>query len=338
MVKKVYPYNLRPVFLVTSLVGFIWSVVIGVEGIQDLGDWTNAKIKAIELVLAIMAFVVAGIEVSAFVIGCMNKVRLAKLLVWLAPVGLVVASVRELIVVIVHFVLKSTILDQCVVNESGDSIDDDENGVTYSAAQALDVCTSAYNRQSWSSIVWLIAVVCFSVLFTSVAMSYYRQLLDPSSVRQRVARYTEGAFQLQPQGAYAGGPAQGYQQPYGQPHYGYAPPDGPPGGYVPPYPGPPDANSPFAPRNDDDTKASTGEFSLEAQEQAWRDATANGPTANVGYVPPAGPPPGQGAGQRGYDVGHNDEEEEAWARAREGGVTAHLTGGNDTLRQGGGRV
>ncbi|KAJ9108702.1 hypothetical protein QFC21_000022 [Naganishia friedmannii] len=310
MVKKVYPYNLRPVFLVTSLVGFIWSVVIGVEGIQDLSDWTNAKIKAIELVLAIMAFVVAGIEVSAFVIGCM-----------------------------------STILDQCVVSETGDSIDDvsvvsaktrirellvahetllqNENGVTYSAAQALDGTIFS----------------ALKVLFTSVAMSYYRQLLDPSSVRQRVARFTEGAFQLQPQGPYAGNAAQGYQQPYGQPQYGYAPPEGPPGGYVPPYPGPPDANSPFAPRNDDDTKASTGEFSLEAQERAWRDATANGPTANVGYVPPAGPPPGQDAGaQRGYDVGHNEEEDEAWARAREGGVTAHLTGGNDTLRQGGGRV
>ncbi|KAJ9125078.1 hypothetical protein QFC22_000031 [Naganishia vaughanmartiniae] len=357
MVKKVYPYNLRPVFLVTTLVGFIWSVVVGVEGIQDLSEWTNtnldmtssflvdAKIKAIELVLAIMAFVVAGIELCAFVIGCMrfsvhdqNKLQFAKLLVWLAPVGLVVASVRELIVVIVHFVLKSTILDQCVVSESGDSIDDDENGVTYSAAQALDVCKSAYNRQSWSSIVWLIAVVCFSVLFTSVAMSYYRQLLDPSSVRQRVARYTEGAFQLQPQGPYAGGPAQGYQQPYGQPQYGYGPPDGPPGGYVPPYPGPPDANSPFAPRNDDITKASTGEFSLEAQEQAWRDATANGPTANLAYTPPAGAPSGHIAGQRGYDIGHNEEEDEAWARAREGGVTAHLTGGNDALRQGGGRV
>lgn len=36
----------------------------------------DAKIKAIELVLAIMAFVVAGIEVSAFVIGCMVRFSL----------------------------------------------------------------------------------------------------------------------------------------------------------------------------------------------------------------------------------------------------------------------
>jgi hypothetical protein len=168
-------------------------------------------------------------------------------------------------------------------------------------------------------------------------MSYYRQLLDPSSVRQRVARYTEGAFQLQPQGPYAApqtGYPQPYGQPYGQPPFGYAPPDGPPGGYVPPYPGPPDADSPFAPRNDDTAKAAQGEFSHEAQERAWRDATNNGPTVNAGF----GTRDGRDAPAGGYDVGHNDEEEEAWARARETGVTAHLTGGGDTGRQGGARV
>lgn len=173
----------------------------------------------------------------------------------------------------------------------------------------------------------------------SIAMSYYRQLLDPSSVRERVARYTEGAFQLQPQGPYAG-PQTGYEQPYGQPPFRYTAPDGPPpppGGYVPPYPGPPDANSPFAPRNDDSTKASMGEFSHDAQERAWREATENGPTVNTGHLPTTGAPPGQTRrADEGYDVGHNEEEEEAWARAREGGVTAHLTGGGGMGRQDGG--
>lgn len=158
-------------------------------------------------------------------------------------------------------------------------------------------------------------------------MSYYRQLLDPSAVRERVSRYTEGAFQLQPQGPYA--PQNGYTPPYG----GYAPPEGPPppmGGYVPPYPGPPPEGSPFAPRHDDTAKAANGEFSHDAQERAWADAQANGPTVNAGLAARAA----QGGPERGYEVGHNEEEEEAWARARETGVTAHLTG----ERQGGARV
>lgn len=215
------------------------------------------------------------------------------------------------------------------------------------------VCKSAWNRRSWASIIWLIAVICFAVrplpnairftwlirvprqiLFLSIAMSYYRQLLDPSTVRERVARYTEGAFQLQPQGPYA--PQNGYAQPYGDAPR-YAPPSGPPppmGGYVPPYPGPPAEGSPFAPRGDDATKASNGEFSHDAQERAWADAQANGPTVNAGFTGHAQRREEQGGG---YDVGHNEEEEEAWARARETGVTAHLTGGGDG-RQGGGRV
>lgn len=31
----------RPVFLTTSLIGFIWAMVVGVEGIQDLDDWNS---------------------------------------------------------------------------------------------------------------------------------------------------------------------------------------------------------------------------------------------------------------------------------------------------------
>lgn len=102
------------------------------------------------------------------------------------------------------------------------------------------------------------------------------------------------------------------------------------GGYVPPYPGPPAADSPFAPRRDDAVKAENGEFSHDAQERAWADAQANGPTVNAGF----GAHGREERGTGGYEVGHNEEEEEAWARARETGVTAHLTG----ERQGGARV
>jgi hypothetical protein len=91
---------------------------------------SDGTLKTIELVLAIMAFVVAGVELAAFVIGCtvsiimrsphasgwhrllllQNKLRLAKFLVWLAPAGLLVACARELVVVVVHFAMKVCML------------------------------------------------------------------------------------------------------------------------------------------------------------------------------------------------------------------------------------
>lgn len=80
-------------FLTTSLVGFIWAMVVGVQGVQDLDDWNSkhrfarlvnprqhvlmptvwvidGTLKTVELVLAIMAFVVGAVELVAFGIGC----------------------------------------------------------------------------------------------------------------------------------------------------------------------------------------------------------------------------------------------------------------------------
>jgi hypothetical protein len=61
-----------------------------------------------------------------------------------------------------------------------------------------------------------------------------------------------------------------------------------------------------------------------AQDEAWRRAEANGPTAHL---------TGNGARgrdearrQSGYVVASNQEEDEAWEQARTEGVTAHLTG------------
>lgn len=198
------------------------------------------------------------------------------------------------------------------------------------------VCNSDWNRGTWQDVIWIVITLLLGVsgrvglsatgmfsnahalsqfLWISIALSYYRQLVDPSSIRtwnrqasQQPSQYAN-SYPLEQQASYP---------PY-QPDY------------VPPYPGP----------ARDATHAPTGEkeeFSYSAQEEAWRDAQRDGPTAHLtgqgagaggpssagGYAPPAGPPPGR---HDGYDVPiHNEEEEEAWARARQEGVTAHLTG------------
>lgn len=37
-VTKMYPYSLRPVLIITSIVGFIWAVALGVHSIRDRND------------------------------------------------------------------------------------------------------------------------------------------------------------------------------------------------------------------------------------------------------------------------------------------------------------
>ena len=45
----------------------------------------------------------------------------------------------------------------------------------------LTVCNSAWDHDSFSEIAWFIVTSILSLLFASVAFSYYRQMLDPTS-------------------------------------------------------------------------------------------------------------------------------------------------------------
>lgn len=170
-------------------------------------------------------------------------------------------------------------------------------------------------------------------LWCSVTLSYYRQLLDPSSVRTRQPRNGSQpqSYALQPQPPYQNHPD--YQQPpYSGGDYAGVGSQG----YVPPYPGPPPAGSPWAPKNgDSDAKELDGrDMTYEAQERAWSEAQSGGPTVNAGSQSQYDQ--NREFGGAAVSRGRNEEEDEAWRLAAENGPTAHLTG--DTTRQGGMRV
>lgn len=156
-------------------------------------------------------------------------------------------------------------------------------------------------------------LLTFQGIFASVAMSYYRQLLDPSSVRQRRAQAEVYPLQstYNPHNAYANNPPppQGYQ---------HGPPPGQQQAWmVPPYPGPPAGS-------EQDTRGfEKGDYHPEAE---W---------ANYG-APPGSPPRQAGALQSGFGgTGANERaQDDAWARAESSGPTAHLTGNGRAGRQG----
>lgn len=122
----------------------------------------------------------------------------------------------------------------------------------------------------------------------------YRQLLDPSSVVQRRSRIQDGqqAYPLQPQAPYQGHPDYPLAS-YGGGDYagvgsqGYVPPyPGPPPADSPYAPK----------NGDGDAKELDGrDMTYEAQERAWQQAQRDGPTAHSGaaseYSAPDGPPP-----------------------------------------------
>jgi hypothetical protein len=154
-------------------------------------------------------------------------------------------------------------------------------------------------------------------MFGSIALAYYRQLLDPNSVRQRVRNQPQSfAMGAPPQSFYAGPTNDNTQQQQWM---------------VPPYPGPP-ANAPTQgyEKSDYQPGAEWAQYAPpdgpppanRAEDEAWERARAEGSTAHFTNG-------SRRVDREEEDVGFvvpNREEDEAWERARTEGVTAHYTG------------
>ncbi|KAK8850520.1 hypothetical protein IAR55_004438 [Kwoniella newhampshirensis] len=288
VVAKVYPYTLRPVVIVTSIIGFIYGLALGVESVRDFSSRNEIpKERIYDIISAIFYFAVAVIEFYAVVVATLQSLSLARLLFFFAPAGILLNIGCQVIGIIVHYALKSDLIAYCVTDEMDGTFD------SLTQSQAESACNSAWRRGTWSVFAWLILTGIISVLFASILLAYYRQLIDPASVRQRVPPQTHNqAFQMQP-GYYPPPLANDQQQSW----------------MVPPYPGPP-ANGPPPP-------ASGFEKSDYQPDVEW---------AQAEYAPPPGPPPSQGGSWGTSGPAPNRAEDEAWERARTEGVTAHLTG------------
>ncbi|KAK4688613.1 hypothetical protein P7C73_g1501, partial [Tremellales sp. Uapishka_1] len=296
MVTKMYPYNLRPVLIFTSILGVVWAIAMAVSNIRDMSDDAGNE-KTLDLIVAILLFVVGGIELFGIGVAATQSLLLARFLAVFAPVGVVVTFASQLVNFVIHFTLKTTLINQCVNDTEGETTVDNFGGATtvINADQATSLCQDAWQRGTWSLIAWLIITTILALVFASIALAYYRQLLDPSSVRQRVTVHNNSqAFPMQPQG-------------------GFYPPPPQQNWMVPPYPGPP-AGAPPPPEGFEKS-----DYHPEAE---WAQANT------LNYAPPPGSPP-RGTNHNPFlatAVVPNREEDEAWERARAEGVTAHLTG------------
>lgn len=329
--RRTYPYSLHPVVITLSAIACIWSLIAGGYSFRDVANEDGVDgARVYDLIQGVLLIITAIIGAYGVYTGLKRTLKLSRILLVLAPLGAALATGSALVNIIETVELKTDIINACVNELQNEGLVNATASVyQITLGEAQSACNSDWNRQLWRGIIWIvvIAIICF--LFITTALAFHRQLLDPSSVSSRNPRSTavpQSSYQMQGYPPHQSGP-QG-----GQP------------GWVPPYPGPPPAGSPFAPvpgYSNPDSKSEVPGYdtTYEAQEQAWREAQQNGPTAHFTgngtgrYAPPAGPPPDHTERGGGYVV---EEEEEAWRRAREEGVTAHLTG--DRLGESGRQV
>jgi len=148
----------------------------------------------------------------------------------LAFIALLMTSGAEILRIVVHFMFKNALIAECTTDVTGDTVfstfgffgSHDAHNLTPS--EAASFCQSAWDHDTFTDIAWFLVATLLGSLFASIVYSYYRQLMDPTSVESRMANQnvplqTFGGPAPYAPGPYAPGPyAQG---PYGPGGHAY---------------------------------------------------------------------------------------------------------------------
>ncbi|KAI3611947.1 hypothetical protein WG66_016199 [Moniliophthora roreri] len=244
-VTRVYNRSLRPVVIFFASISAIYALFasISIDKEQQV-----PKLATISLVLGILYITICAFEVFGVVAASMQRTPLIRIYTLLSAATTLIVAGSGLLRIVVHFTMKTDIISECT------NISKNQDVVYYpfgfwgpsrytfiDEQDARNWCNRAWNHDSWAEIVAFLILLFLAGLFTTVAFSYYRQVLDPTSpanVTRVPARTEVWATHYNPpysgpyNGPYNGQPYPYEQGPYyGQPQYGqgpYAPPSGPP--------------------------------------------------------------------------------------------------------------
>jgi len=258
-VTRVYRSSLRPVVLFTTFFSGLWTLFSAIGFFRSISvdnDNNVHKLATFATVLGIMYITVFAIELFGFFSAAMQRLPLIRIYALLSVLATAVFIASEVTSVVVHFILKSDILNECTSLATGSTVFvypfgffGPEYSDNLTQAQAQNWCQSVYNNQSWSGIISMLITSLLALLFLAVTFAYYRQVLDPTSPANATRApsnqvRTGGAFPSHYNPAY-NAPNLGYEYntAYGGPVY--APPPGAP---------PAQRDAPFAPPYDNDSK------------------------------------------------------------------------------------
>jgi len=223
----------------------------------------------------------------------------------------------EVLRLVLHFVLKNQLISSCVqaiqgqegTTVTGSPFNEHVNHHVITPQDAQDDCNSLWSHDTFTDIAWLLVATLLGMFFAAINFAYYRQLMDPSSMRTMAP---SNAFQMNATRnayGYNAGGIPGYN-PYQTQTYG---------DYVPPYgydaSKPPGYTSGGYDRSSGDEKIG---YSAPAPPAANDDPFADSNRAEGGYLPPAGPPPpGLGSSNHDRDEGFDPVAVQLALRASE---------------------
>jgi len=278
----------------TAFMGALWTLFSAIGFFRSFGvDKTQnvPQIATLSIALGALYMTVFAITCLGIVSAVTQRLVLIRMYSILAGLATLIIIATGLTRVVVHFAWKNDIINECT------ALSKDKTIVYFGfwgpirhdvldAQEAEEWCRSSWDHGSWSEIVAFLIISVLAVLFTALAFSYYRQVLDPSSPanasrapsnQARVGAYP--SHYNPPYNASVPNLPYGYNSgPYtGQPYYSnqsrYAPPAGPPPGHDDPFAPPPGYTGNGKDYGDDkDSKDPFSEFDGQSREE--RDVTS----------------------------------------------------------------
>jgi len=184
--------NLRPVIIGIGVISFVYALLWGGSSFSNLHfdkSQNLGSIVAFDIAIGSIYMVVALIEASGIYGAIRQSVPTIRLYSILSLVisGIILAA--EILRLVVHFGFKSSMISACetaVESDNGDfnnyfGFFGNSDVHNLDPGRAQDFCNDAWSHATFSDIAWLIFSTICSLVFASLAFSYYRQLLDPMS-------------------------------------------------------------------------------------------------------------------------------------------------------------
>jgi len=195
---RYFNYNLRPVVIAVAVAAAVYAIIWGASAFSSLSPDKShnlGQLVPFDITLGSVYMAVAAIEIFGIWAAIRQSRPMVRLYVMLSLFAVVIIFGTEILRLVVHFKFKQPMIKECIAIASSNSTTDDNFGFIGShhahglqLPDAMDYCNDAWSRNTFSDIAWLVFSLIASLIFSSIAYSYYRQLLDPSSLATRYPR------------------------------------------------------------------------------------------------------------------------------------------------------
>jgi len=191
MFTRYFRTNLRPVIIGVGFAAMVYSLIWGGSALSTIHPDQHQNLSQLvpfDIALGVAYMTVALIEIFGIFGAFRQSLPIIRIYAFLSLVAAVLVFGAEILRLVVHFKFKNDMITQCITAaESPDGVGDEtglfgnHHASDLDPLSATDFCNDAWSHNTFSDIAWLLISLICSLVFASLAYSYYRQLLDPTS-------------------------------------------------------------------------------------------------------------------------------------------------------------